>query len=200
MKYHVQNYSMCINRMRESYVGLGEIALMATGNAWDSGGLWEGDSGLGRKYLWRRGDSYETDLLDGEGLWERSFRMSWWPREAWGMEGEWSRGYRSFQCTFIFKIVKVMWLYTSFPGGWDSKESAYCVGDMDSIPGSGRSPGEGNSPLSTLQITHSSLLQEMKQFFTLICFQSFYMYQCPLFVPALPLNVYFMYMFHVYYK
>ena len=39
MKYHVQNYSLCIERMRDSYVGLGEIALKATGNAWDSGGL-----------------------------------------------------------------------------------------------------------------------------------------------------------------
>ena len=32
-----------------------------------------------------------------------------------------------------------------FPGGSDSKASAYNVGDPGSIPGSGRSPGEGNS-------------------------------------------------------
>ena len=31
-----------------------------------------------------------------------------------------------------------------FPGGSDSKVSAYNVGDPDSIPGLGRSPGEGN--------------------------------------------------------
>ena len=31
-----------------------------------------------------------------------------------------------------------------FPGGSDSKASAYNAGDLDSIPGSGRSPGEGN--------------------------------------------------------
>ena len=31
-----------------------------------------------------------------------------------------------------------------FPGGSDSKESAYNAGDMGSIPGLGRSPGEGN--------------------------------------------------------
>ena len=31
-----------------------------------------------------------------------------------------------------------------FPGGSDSKASAYNVGDPGSIPGSGRSPGEGN--------------------------------------------------------
>ena len=31
-----------------------------------------------------------------------------------------------------------------FPGGSDGKESAGSVGDPGSIPGSGRSPGEGN--------------------------------------------------------
>ena len=34
-----------------------------------------------------------------------------------------------------------------FPGSSDSKESAYNVGDLGSIPGSGRSPGEGNGNL-----------------------------------------------------
>jgi len=31
-----------------------------------------------------------------------------------------------------------------YPGGADGKESACSVGDLGSIPGSGRSPGEGN--------------------------------------------------------
>ena len=31
-----------------------------------------------------------------------------------------------------------------FPGGSDDKASAYNAGDLVSIPGSGRSPGEGN--------------------------------------------------------
>ena len=31
-----------------------------------------------------------------------------------------------------------------FPGGSDGKASAYNVGDLGSIPGSGISPGEGN--------------------------------------------------------
>ena len=36
-------------------------------------------------------------------------------------------------------------LYLShFPGGSDGKVSAYHVGDPSSIPGLGRSPGEGN--------------------------------------------------------
>ena len=34
--------------------------------------------------------------------------------------------------------------YTDFPGGSDSKASAYNAGDPGLIPGSGRSPGEGN--------------------------------------------------------
>ena len=37
-----------------------------------------------------------------------------------------------------------------FPGGSDSKESAYNAGDLGSIPGSGRFLGEGN--------THTSIL------------------------------------------
>ena len=32
----------------------------------------------------------------------------------------------------------------NFPGGSDGKVSAYNAGDPGSIPGSGRSPGEGN--------------------------------------------------------
>ena len=39
-----------------------------------------------------------------------------------------------------------------FPGGSDGKVSAYNAGDLGSIPGSGRSPGEGNSYL--LQNSH----------------------------------------------
>ena len=35
----------------------------------------------------------------------------------------------------------------NFPGGSDSKASAYNVGDLGSIPGSGRPPGEGNDNL-----------------------------------------------------
>ena len=44
-----------------------------------------------------------------------------------------------------------------FPGGLDGKASAYSAGDLGSIPGSGRSPGEGNgNPLhfSCLKKSH----------------------------------------------
>ena len=41
--------------------------------------------------------------------------------------------------------------FMSFPGGSDSKESACNAGDLGSVPGSGKSPGEGNG-------SHSSIL------------------------------------------
>ena len=34
--------------------------------------------------------------------------------------------------------------FPDFPGGSDSKSSVHTVGDLGSIPGWGRSPGEGN--------------------------------------------------------
>ena len=40
----------------------------------------------------------------------------------------------------VFTHVSVL----DFPGGSDSKASVYNVGDLGSIPGSGRFPGEGN--------------------------------------------------------
>jgi len=43
---------------------------------------------------------------------------------------------------FVFRVAyRLCW---GFPGGSDSKASAYNAGDGGSIPGSGRSPGEGN--------------------------------------------------------
>ena len=37
-----------------------------------------------------------------------------------------------------------VYIYSGFPGGSDSKESTCSVGDLGSIPGLGRSPGERN--------------------------------------------------------
>ena len=41
------------------------------------------------------------------------------------------------------KSMKALGRNKGFPGGSDGKESACNVGDPGSIPGSGRSPGEG---------------------------------------------------------
>ena len=39
-------------------------------------------------------------------------------------------------------LIYFVTIVPGFPGGSDSKESAYNAGDTGSIPGSGRSPGE----------------------------------------------------------
>ena len=43
-----------------------------------------------------------------------------------------------------FRLVKAMVFPVDIPGGSDGEESAYNVGDPGSIPGLGKSPGEGN--------------------------------------------------------
>ena len=43
-----------------------------------------------------------------------------------------------------FLSFKVGRISNDFPGGLDGKASVYNVGDLGSIPGSGKSPGEGN--------------------------------------------------------
>ena len=47
-----------------------------------------------------------------------------------------------FPYGFVFLYFSL--LSIDFPGGSDGKASAYNEGDVDSIPGSGRSSGEGN--------------------------------------------------------
>ena len=44
----------------------------------------------------------------------------------------------------VHGIAKIRTWLSNFPGGSNEKASAYNAGDWDSIPGSGRSPGEGN--------------------------------------------------------
>jgi len=51
---------------------------------------------------------------------------------------------------YFLSMIKVTYkiynftIYMGFPGGSEAKASACNVGDLGSIPGSGRSPGEGN--------------------------------------------------------
>ena len=51
---------------------------------------------------------------------------------------------------FIYFIFDCAGSLLGFPGGSDDKASACNVGDLGSIPGSGRSPGEGSSLLCGL--------------------------------------------------
>ena len=45
---------------------------------------------------------------------------------------------------YSLKVFNCILVSVDFPGGSDGKASAYNEGDLGSIPGSGRSPGEGN--------------------------------------------------------
>ena len=45
--------------------------------------------------------------------------------------------------TFVFLFLTYLTMY-DFPGGSDGKVSAYNARDLGPIPGSRRSPGEGN--------------------------------------------------------
>ena len=51
-----------------------------------------------------------------------------------------------FSTAMLLLLLKVyvLLIYWGFPGGSDSKEFPCSPGDRDLIPGSGRSPGEGN--------------------------------------------------------
>ena len=49
------------------------------------------------------------------------------------------------QLAYLVIIDTYKWIYMGFPGGSHGKESACNAGDLGSIPGLGRSPGEGNS-------------------------------------------------------
>ena len=48
------------------------------------------------------------------------------------------------ECLHLYVLSCFNYFLTHLPGGSDSKVSAYSVGDLGSIPGLGRSPGEGN--------------------------------------------------------
>ena len=47
-------------------------------------------------------------------------------------------------CVCVCYILPMYTILLGFPGGSDCKESACSAGDLGLIPGSGRSPGEGN--------------------------------------------------------
>ena len=48
-----------------------------------------------------------------------------------------------FCCCVYIRLCIHLYVYMGFPGGSDGKESACNVGDLGSVPGLGRSPGEG---------------------------------------------------------
>ena len=63
-----------------------------------------------------------------------------------GRQAPWEVDYQ----ILLFKGLFDRYLETDFPGGSDGKASVYNVGDLGSIPGSGRSPGGGMATHSTI--------------------------------------------------
>ena len=61
-------------------------------------------------------------------------------------ENEWCMLRNTQTTQSVFNDLR-KWLlchFIGFPGGSDGEESAYNAGDLGSVPGLGRSPGEGN--------------------------------------------------------
>ena len=56
-------------------------------------------------------------------------------------------------------LTLILYFFMGFPGGLDGKESTCNAGDLGSILGSGRSPGEGNG--YPLQYSWASLVAQM---------------------------------------
>ena len=74
----------------------------------------------------------------GEGIPNHSSLLAWrMPRDrgAW-----WTAVHRVAELDMVDRLST-----STYSGGSDSKESACSAGDLGLIPGSGKSPGEGNS-------------------------------------------------------
>ena len=58
----------------------------------------------------------------------------------------WGHKFLDVQFFALISSLIVLWLVNTmgFPGGSDSKESACSAGNLGSVPGMERSPGEGN--------------------------------------------------------
>ena len=65
--------------------------------------------------------------------------------------------YRTVQTMNTGLIYQLPWATMGFSGGSDGKESTPKAGDLGSVPGSGRSPGEGNHSLPQYSCLENSM-------------------------------------------
>ena len=72
--------------------------------------------------------------------------LKWSGRQSvvdWGMRGWWGSGGR--ECRQLLQSIALFFFFQyRWHSGKNSHASAWAVGDVGSVPGSGRSPGEGN--------------------------------------------------------
>ena len=61
-------------------------------------------------------------------------------------------------------INHTYWAYMGFPGGSEGKASACNAGDLGSMPGSGRCPGEGNGKPLQYSCLENPMDREASQF------------------------------------
>ena len=86
-----------------------------------------------------------------------------WETWVWslGWGDPWEKGKATHSSILAWRIPQTIqsmgsqrvghhWATFTFPGGLDSKESACSEGDPGSIPGFGKSPGEGNAIYSSI--------------------------------------------------
>ena len=73
-------------------------------------------------------------------------KLSRQKKEEWQIANQWLTSRSGLDTLHMDLILANTYLtgIKGFPGSWDGKESAYNAGDLGSIPGSGKSPGEGN--------------------------------------------------------
>ena len=60
-------------------------------------------------------------------------------------------------------VTKLLSQFKGFAGGSDSKESTYNAGELGSVPGLGRSPGEGNGFPLQFSCPKNSMDREVEQ-------------------------------------
>ena len=90
-----------------------------------------------RVLLWDFSETFTSIPIFSAGdRWWRIFKVIFFFHEA-------SHFPQKINCRAPFQVAPC-WCCLGFPGGSEVKASACNVGDLGSIPGSGRSPGEGN--------------------------------------------------------